>query len=184
MRIISGKYRGKQINPPKGFSARPTTDVAREGLFNILANRVDFESISVLDLFSGTGCISYEFASRGCKDVTAVEIEPSTAGFIRKTSESLGMGIKTVRINALGFIKTCKIQYDLIFADPPYTMKGIETIPTSLLEKGILKPGGIFILEHSGDYNFSEVPGFVELRKYSKVHFSIFEFLESNSKES
>jgi 16S rRNA (guanine966-N2)-methyltransferase len=175
VRIISGKFRGKQIHPPANLLVRPTTDFAKESLFNILNNLVDFEQIRILDLFSGTGSISFEFFSRGCPAVTAVEINPKCAAFIKKTAEIMHAGnLDAVRSDVFRFIKYSGISWDLIFADPPYEMDSIDTLPEIILNSSILKEGGTFILEHSGNYDFSEVPGFFDHRKYGSVNFSFF----------
>lgn len=154
---------------------RPTTDIAKEGLFNILNNRIDFENLTVLELFAGTGSISYEFASRGAGEITVVEINPRCAEFIRKTADDMGFPkIRVVKANAFGFLGFCKARYDLIFADPPYEMKDITTIPELIFNNSLLNPGGIFILEHSRDHVFSGHPAFIGQRKYGKVNFSFF----------
>ena len=175
MRIISGKYRGKSINPPAGYKARPTTDFAKEGLFNVLAGDTDFEEIAFLDLFSGTGSISYEMASRGCSDIVAVEMNPANAGFIKKTAAALGIsGMQVVHHNVFDFIGICTKSFDLVFADPPYALEGLDTLPKKVMEAGFLKDGGMFILEHPADYSFSGENGFVKEKKYGNVHFSFF----------
>lgn len=175
MRIISGSYRGRTILPPKNFKARPTTDMAKEGLFNILANNFDFKEISVLDLFSGSGSISYEFASRGCPDIDLVEMNQVHYAFISKTSKELGFyQIHPVKHNAFQFLKFCKKQYNLIFADPPYDINGVDLIPQLVFEHNLLAKDGWLIIEHSEKYSFNLLDNFVETRKYGKVHFSIF----------
>ncbi|MFC2117574.1 RsmD family RNA methyltransferase [Bacteroidota bacterium] len=176
MRIIGGKYRGKQIIPDKKFKARPTTDFAKEGLFNILWNSVDFEQICVLDLFSGTGSISFEFSSLGSSEVTAVEINKRYAEYIEKTAEQLGFDqIIVINDDVLKFIPVCSLKYDIIFADPPYDLKGIETIPDLVLNQGILKnEESMFIMEHGPNLSFSHHSCFYKQKKYGKVHFSFF----------
>lgn len=175
MRIIGGKYRGKQIPPPKNFTARPTTDFAKEGLFNILTNSYDLEEVSFLDLFSGTGSISYEFASRGCNDITAIEMNITHANFIKSTAAAFGFGaIRVVRHNVFDFLNICRLKYDIIFADPPYEIDSLETIPDKVLSCSLLNEGGIFIFEHPASFNFEKHPRFVKERKYGNVHFSIF----------
>ena len=176
MRIISGKYRSRIIYPPKGIKARPTTDKAKESLFNILANRFDFPTVGVLDLFAGTGSISYEFASRGCPSIHLVEINSRYMVFIEKTIKELQFSqIKPYRTNVLTFLKTCSYKYDIIFADPPFNLKWIDSIPELVFNSGILKKGGMIILEHPRNKNYSHNKGFKEERKYGGVHFSIFE---------
>lgn len=175
MRIISGKYRGRIINPKGGIKARPTTDKAKEGLFNILFNRFDFSNIHVLDLFAGTGNISFEFASRGCLLIHSVEINKNHFGFIKNTINELEINqIKPFKTNVLTYLKLCDHKYDIVFADPPFNLKWIETIPDLVLNSGILKSKGLFILEHPGEIGFTQMEGFSEERKYGKVHFSFF----------
>jgi 16S rRNA (guanine966-N2)-methyltransferase len=175
LRIISGKYRSKTIHPPRNFKARPTTDFAKAGLFNILNNFVDFESISMLDLFSGTGSIAFEFASRGCIQVDVVEREPIHAGFIRKTAKDLGFpGFRIIQSDAYVFIKHASNSYDIVFCDPPYDLEGIEELPAKILDAGLVKADGLFIFEHSGKQLFAQNPCFKEMRNYGNVHFSFF----------
>ena len=176
MRIISGSCGGRTINPPKNLRARPTTDFAKENLFNVLGNVVDFEGIDVLDLFAGTGSISYEFASRGAASVTSVEINAVHYNFIRATAKSFGLtNIHPVKANVFLYLKSCAKKYDVIFSDAPYDLEGSEAVVDMVLEKGLLKEGGIFIFEHSKDKNFSSHPRFSRLRSYGSVQFSIFE---------
>jgi len=175
MRIVSGMYKGKVFNPPKNFKARPTTDFAKEGLFNIINNLYDFEEIEVLDLFSGTGSISFEFASRGAKRIDLVELNLNHLKFISNVARELNLKqIHTIKGNAFQFIKACNYKYDIIFADPPYALEGIEIIPDMVFEKDILKPDGCLILEHSGRYNFEDRPQFSHERNYGSVHFTFF----------
>ena len=176
MRIISGSCGGRTINPPKNLRARPTTDFAKENLFNVLGNVVDFEGIDVLDLFAGTGSISYEFASRGAASVTSVEINAVHYNFIRTTAKTYGLtNIHPVKANVFLYLKSCAKKYDVIFSDAPYDLEGSEAVVDMVLEKGLLKEGGIFIFEHSKDKNFSSHPRFSRLRSYGSVQFSIFE---------
>ncbi|HOT88072.1 MAG TPA: RsmD family RNA methyltransferase [Bacteroidales bacterium] len=175
MRIISGSHKGRVFRPGKNLPVRPTTDYAKESLFNILNNKIDFEELSVLDLFAGTGSISFEFASRGAKDVTSVDLSFHCVDFIHKTAESFQFSnIRTVKANCLSFIGYCKVQYDLIFADPPYDLKDIQTIPHLIFNKGLLKENGLFIIEHPQECDFSTFPFFSEHRNYGKVNFSFF----------
>ncbi len=176
MRIISGSCGGRTINPPKNLRARPTTDFAKENLFNVLGNVVDFEGIDVLDLFAGTGSISYEFASRGAASVTSVEINAVHYNFIRTTAKSFGLtNIHPVKANVFLYLKSCAKKYDVIFSDAPYDLEGSEAVVDMVLDKGLLKEGGIFIFEHSKDKDFSRHPRFSRLRSYGSVQFSIFE---------
>ena len=175
MRIISGKYKGKQLFPGKDFKARPTTDFAKESLFNILANHFDFEEINVLDLFSGTGSISFEFASRGCKLVESVEVNPKHATFIIKTAKDLNFSnIKIYKINVYQYLKFNTHKFDIVFADPPYDMEGVDSFPDLILEKNILTNEGIFILEHAKNIDFSTHKRLKEHRNYGGVNFSFF----------
>ena len=176
MRIITGKYRGKQIHPPANLPVRPTTDFAKESLFNILNNLVDFEELRVLDLFAGTGSISYEFFSRGSSLVTAIDRDPHCVAFINKTAGILNAeNLEAVREDAFQFLKHPFGRYDLVFADPPYDMEGIDTLPDLVLSCCILYPDGLFILEHSRDHDFSKHPNFSQHRKYGNVNFSFFQ---------
>jgi 16S rRNA (guanine966-N2)-methyltransferase len=162
--------------PGKRFSARPTTDFAKESLFNIISNNFDIGKIRVLDLFSGTGSISYECASRACQAIDAVENNRHHYAFIKKTAEELDFQqMKIHYADAFSFIKRCRTTYDLIFADPPYDLPGIISIPGLVFEHNLLHPGGWLILEHSSAYRFENTPFFLESRKYGSVHFSIFE---------
>jgi 16S rRNA (guanine(966)-N(2))-methyltransferase RsmD len=175
LRIISGTHKGRKIQAPRNLPVRPTTDQAREGLFNILYHQWDFKGLEVLDLFAGTGSVSYEFASRGAASITSVDINHSCVKFINETITRLDLPqIKPIRDDAFHFISRTKYSYDIIFADPPYNLKGIEALPEMVLKKEILRDEGNFILEHPSDFNFSSHPGFTKLRKYSRVHFSFF----------
>lgn len=176
MRIISGKYKKKTIHPPKNLKVRPTTDIAKEGLFNILSNNLDFESLKILDLFSGTGNISYEFASRGCLDITSVELNFRNFAFIKKTiSELKFKQINVIKTNAFVYLRQIKDSYDLIFADPPFDHSDINKIPLMIFENNLLKKEGLLIVEHSRDTDFSNLPNFVNIRMYGKVNFSFFQ---------
>ncbi|MBN2261754.1 MAG: 16S rRNA (guanine(966)-N(2))-methyltransferase RsmD [Prolixibacteraceae bacterium] len=175
MRIVGGKYKGRIFNPGKSFEARPTTDIAKESLFNILTNRIDFEDIKVLDLFSGTGSIAYEFLSRGTRDITLIELQFKHVQFIKSVINALGEKAKVYRSDVFRFIKQEKNSYDLIFADPPYDHPQLGELPALILKGSLLNKNGLLIVEHPANYQFSKVEGFVELRKYGKVHFSFFE---------
>ena len=176
MRIIGGKFKGKAILPPQGYKARPTTDFVKEGLFNILNNEYEMEGLKVLDLFGGTGAISYEFASRGAEMVYCVEMLPLHANFIKSQAATLGMrNLTVVRHNVFEFLDICHEKFDIIFADPPYAIEGLGDLPDKVFAKDILHPGAYFILEHPEEYNFESNPYFVKERKYGNVHFSFFE---------
>ncbi|MBQ6861972.1 MAG: RsmD family RNA methyltransferase [Alistipes sp.] len=175
MRIISGQLKGRTITPPRNLRARPTTDFAKENLFNVLQNLIDIEECDVLDLFSGTGSISYEFCSRGAKSVTSVEINAVHHNFIRKTAQELGLkNLYAVKANAFLYLKSCPKQFDLVFSDAPYDLEQAEEIIPLVLESQILKEDGIFIFEHSKEKNFSNHPLFWQLRSYGSVQFSFF----------
>ncbi len=175
MRIISGTLGGRMINPPKNLRARPTTDFAKENLFNVLGNMVDFEEIDVLDLFAGTGSISYEFASRGAKSVTSVEINAVHYNFIRSTAKSFGLSnLHPVKANVFLYVKSCPKQFDVIFSDAPYDLEGSEQVVSDVFEKDLLKNDGILIFEHSKSLDFSTHSNFLRQRSYGSVQFSIF----------
>jgi 16S rRNA (guanine966-N2)-methyltransferase len=175
MRIVSGILKGRRIKPPKNFKARPTTDFAKENLFNILSNTFDFTELSILDLFSGTGSISYEFASRECVKVISVESNYRHQAFIRSTIHDLGLTqIKSYKSDALRYVKSCREKFDIVFADPPYDLKNIETIPDFIFKHNVLKENGWLIVEHGAKTNFSKHKGFKEIRNYGGVNFSIF----------
>ncbi len=176
MRIVGGEMKGRLFKPGKNFKARPTTDFAKENLFNILSNRIDFEETKVLDLFSGTGSISFEFASRGCRSVTSVEIDHVHYAFISSVSQQLHLEnvVHLLRYDVLKFIPRCTEKYDLIFADPPYQLKGLKDIPDLILKYELLNPGGLLILEHGKTDNFAAHPFLFEEREYGSIHFSFF----------
>lgn len=176
MRIIGGSLKGKIIMPPAGYKARPTTDFAKEGLFNILDNEYEFQDLKVLDLFGGTGSIAFEFASRGAARVYCVEMARENASFIKTEAQRLGLGAVTmVRDNVFDFIPICREKFDIVFADPPYALEGLEGLPDLVFAHNLLHPGCYFILEHGGEHSFTGHPRFVKERSYGRVHFSFFE---------
>jgi 16S rRNA (guanine966-N2)-methyltransferase len=178
LRIIGGRYKGRRINSPANFKARPTTDFAREGLFNILNNRVDFESINVLDLFSGTGSISYEFASRGAATVHLVEKDPGHISGIKKIIKELDLhNVRPIHIDVRAYLKTCSAKYDIVFADPPYELSWLTELPDLVTQAGVIKDDGFFILEHPRDISFAGHKLFFEHRSYGGVNFSFFNSL-------
>jgi 16S rRNA (guanine(966)-N(2))-methyltransferase RsmD len=177
MRIIGGKFKGRRFTPPADhWPTRPTTDYAKEALFNILNNRLDFESVKVLDLFGGTGSHSYEFISRGCEDVTYVDKFAPAVQFVRKTAETLQITpfLKILQMDVFRFIENATAQYDYIFAGPPYALPTIDTIPNLIFEKNLLLPEGIFVLEHNPHHDFHDHPHFTEMRSYGKTLLSFF----------
>lgn len=177
MRIVGGVRRRRQIVPPRNFRARPTTDFAKENLFNVLQNLYDLETVDVLDLFSGTGSISYEFASRGAHRVVSVEMNPLHQRFIAETARELGFEqIQSIKTNVFVYLKSMAggDAFDIVFADPPYDMEGVEQLPGLVLEGGFVREDGIFILEHSAEKNFSDHPKFYQQRSYGSVQFSFF----------
>jgi len=175
MRIITGKYKGRHFEIPRSFKARPTTDFAKENIFNVLIQYVDLEDATALDLFSGTGSITLELLSRGCSQVISVEMDRDHHRFICECIKKLDtQACIPLRADVFRFLKSCKTQFDFIFADPPYALKEIPTIPDLIFEKGLLKENGLFILEHGKDHDFYEHPHFVEHRSYGSVNFSLF----------
>jgi len=183
LRIVSGLYRGKTINPPKNFKARPTTDFAKEALFNILVNYFDFEELEVLDLFSGTGSIGYEFSSRGAGFVEMVEKSFVHCEFIRKSLQEIGIcNARIIKSDAFIYIERMSRPFDIIFADPPYEMEGIKTIPDKVLGSRLLKEGAWFILEHGKSVSFSEHPACFDQRNYGSVYFSFFKIPSKTDK--
>jgi len=175
MRIIHGEHSGRRINLPKQLRARPTTDQARENLFNILMNRYDMTKLRVLDLFTGTGSISYEFASLGCTDITSIDNDRFHVASIKKNCETIGLdSINVIRMDVFRFLDKPNRQFDIVFADPPYDLPNLTKIPELILNSGILADDSILILEHGPSNNFREQTSWLETRKYGKVHFSFF----------
>ena len=198
MRIITGKYKGRHFDIPRSFKARPTTDFAKENIFNVLVQYVDFEGATALDLFSGTGSITLELLSRGCQQVVSVELDRDHHRFITECLKKLGSPrALPLRADVFRFLKSCRQQFDFIFADPPYALKELPTLPDLILgtaeansstkdrsvashsslftlHSSLLKPDGIFVLEHGKDYDVSQHPHFLEHRSYGSVNFSLF----------
>lgn len=176
MRVISGIYKHRRFDVPHTFKARPTTDFAKENLFNVLSNYFDFESgVTALDLFAGTGSISLELLSRGCDKVVSVEKDPQHYAFICKVMKEIKTDkCWTVRGDVFKYISKCREQFDLIFADPPYALPELADIPDKIFEYKLLKPEGLFVLEHGKDLNFEKHPHFSEHRHYGSVNFSFF----------
>ena len=176
MRIISGDLGGRRINPPASMPhTRPTTDIAKEGLFNVLQNQLDFENLKTLDLFGGTGSISYELASRGVRDLTIVEKDQKMFAFIKKTAEALNIeNFNVIRSDVFRYIEQCSAQFDFIFAGPPYALQTIDELPRLIFERKLLQPGGWFVLEHTPRNNYEKFPYFRSSRNYGTTIFSIF----------
>ncbi|NLL28362.1 MAG: 16S rRNA (guanine(966)-N(2))-methyltransferase RsmD [Bacteroidales bacterium] len=175
MRIISGSLKGRTFLPPDRKDVRPTTDMAKEGLFNILQHRVPLEDIIVLDVFAGTGSVTYEFVSRGAEQVFSVEKDSSMCDYIFSVLKKMNISnVKVINSDAYKFLALTKIKADIIFADPPYGTTGIKDIPNIVFEKNLLNEDGLLIIEHDASINFSSNSRFFEERKYGKVHFTIF----------
>ncbi len=175
MRIITGIYKGRHFDIPRSFKARPTTDFAKENIFNVLNGYIDLDGAIALDLFAGTGSISLEMLSRGCSQVVSVEADRDHANFIRQCMTKLGTDANVlIRGDVFRFIKSCSQQFDFIFADPPYALDNIDTIPDLIFEHNLLKPDGILVVEHGKANNFVCHPRYLEHRVYGSVNFSIF----------
>ena len=175
MRIIAGTLKGRRLNPPANLPVRPTTDMAREGLFNILNNYVDFEDCTVMDLFAGTGAMSIEFISRGVREVTSIDINNACTDYIKSEAQHLELrNLRVVRADVFDLLKRANRKFDIVFADPPYAIEGLETLPDLVFEHQLLNEDGIFILEHPREYSFEEHPHFWQHRNYGKVNFTFF----------
>ena len=177
MRIITGKYKGRHFEVPHSFKARPTTDFAKENLFNVLNGYFDFdeEEVHALDLFAGTGSISIELVSRGCTEVVSVEKDRDHARFIQQCMQKINVKNDIlIRGDVFKFLKGCNRKFDFIFADPPYALPELPTIPSLIFEYGLLKPDGVFVFEHGKHNSFEDHPHFKEHREYGSVNFSIF----------
>ena len=176
MRIISGKWGGRRINPPGNMPhTRPTTDIAKEGLFNILQNRMDFTDSKSLDLFGGTGCISYELASRGANDLTIIEKDPVMHAFIKKNAETLGIeNCKILKMDVFNYLNTCSDTFDFIFAGPPYALGSIDELPKIIVSKKLINKDGYFVLEHTPRNKYESFEGFSFVRNYGTTLFSFF----------
>src|SRR6187399_3387371 len=162
MRIIGGEHGRRRINPPANMPhTRPTTDVAKEGLFNVISNNLDIEELKTLDLFGGTGSISYELASRGANDLTIIEKDPKMYEFIKKTAVDLKLeNFKVLKMDVFKFIEQCADKFDLIFAGPPYALTNIDDLPKLIIDRKLLKPGAWFILEHTPRNDYKSFPGY------------------------
>ena len=178
MRVVSGIYKGRRFDVPHSFKARPTTDFAKENLFNVLSNLIDFDNqVQALDLFAGTGSISLEFISRGCDQVVSVEKDRDHYAFICKILKELGdTSCLPIKADVFKFIGRCQEQYDIIFADPPYALPNLSALPDLIIEHHLLKENGIFILEHGNDHQFEQHPHFMQHRCYGAVNFTFFQY--------
>lgn len=175
MRIIAGSLKGRRLNPPTTLPVRPTTDMARESLFNILNNYVDYEDCTVLDLFAGTGAVSMEFVSRGVKEVTSIDINNLCTDFIKSVAQQFGVkNLHVVRTDVFDLIKRAYKKFDIIFADPPYALENLDQLPDLIFNHNLLTEDGIFILEHPREYQFENHPHFWQHRNYGKVNFTFF----------
>ena len=176
MRIVSGKYRSRRINPPTNLPVRPTTDMAKEALFNILQNQYDFYECTVLDLFAGTGNISYEFVSRGCNPVTAIDLNSKCIQFIKSTKDQLEMdNLNIIQSDCFGYLEHANTKFDIIFADPPYDMPDFDRIVQVVFDKQLLNDEGILIIEHSKKTKLRQFKQHLKTKNYGSVHFSFFE---------
>lgn len=178
MRIISGKYKGRRLTAPKKLPVRPTTDMAKESLFNILNNHFNFPGLKILDLFAGTGNISYEFASRGAEPITCVDADFGCINYIKKTAKELDFDITTIKSDVFKFLERCNSSFDIVFADPPYhlSQEQFESIVTLILEREILDEEGMLIVEHSKDTKLEHLENFSFAKNYGGTTFSFFEF--------
>ena len=185
MRIISGKYKGRRINAPKNLPVRPTTDMSKESLFNILNNHFHFDGLKILDLFSGTGNISYEFGSRGAGNITAVDGDFGCVKFIKKTAEEFELPITAIKSDVIKFLKTNKSSYDIIFADPPYDMpqKDFEEIISLVFDNEFLEEDGMLIVEHSKYTKLEHMINFSFQKSYGGSFFTFFEFVNEEVEE-
>lgn len=176
MRIIGGKFGRRRVDTPKGMECRPTTDKAKESLFNILQNRIDFDDMKALDLFSGTGSIAYELVSRGCSKVIGVEKNKAQLTFMHQVRSQFDMPELIIRkADALRFVEQYSGSFDFIFIDPPYSYPDYEKLLETIFERGLLKENGTLVIEHDTRHDFSKNPRFEEHRSYSKVNFTFFE---------
>lgn len=176
MRIVGGTFGGRRFSPPANIPARPTTEVAKEGLFNMLNNLIDFEGLKTLDIFGGTGSITYELASRGASSLTLVERDDVTCNFIKKTIKELDIAdkVQLVKGDVFKFMNQCTEQYDFIFAGPPYALETIDDIPQIVFQKQLLLPDGIFVLEHTPRNDYQNHPNFKRMKNYGTTVFTFF----------
>lgn len=179
MRIIGGTLKGRRLAPVKGWTGRPTTDFGRESLFNLLRSRVDIDGADVLDLFSGSGMVSLEFASRGAASVTSIERDPKAVRHLASAYDQFDLGhCRALRGDVWSFITRPITSFDIVFADPPYDLERLPELPAAILASPLLQPDGLLILEHGERTHFEDEPGFIEHRNYGQVHFSFFQHPE------
>ncbi|WP_293943567.1 MULTISPECIES: 16S rRNA (guanine(966)-N(2))-methyltransferase RsmD [unclassified Sphingobacterium] len=175
MRIIGGRLGGLRLNPPNNLPVRPTTDIAKEALFNILQNRLEFDDLNCLDLFAGTGNISFELASREVKQVDSIDLHFKCVQYINETAKKMNLEqIKAKKADVFKFINSCKNTYDLIFADPPYDIPKLPQLPKLIFENNLLTDNGLLIVEHPSSRQMEEHPNFIETRKYGYSSFSFY----------
>ncbi len=175
MRIIAGTLRGRRLNPPANLPVRPTTDMARESLFNILNNYVDYEESAVMDLFAGTGAVSFEFVSRGAKEVTSIDINNACTEYIKSAAQQMNVkNIHVVRADVFDLLKRAYKKFDIVFADPPYALQDLPKLPDIVFQSNVLTDDGVFILEHPKEFEFENHPHFWQHRAYGKVNFTFF----------
>ena len=175
MRIISGIYKSRRFDIPGNFNARPTTDFAKENIFNVIGNLIDLDEAIALDLFAGTGSIGFELLSRGCREVVCIEKDAVHYAFIKKVRDELETTqLSVLRTDAMKYIASVNQTFDFIFADPPYAFKELPLVPDYILSRRLLNPNGVFVMEHPKEYDFSQLPGFLQRRVYGAVNFSIF----------
>ena len=176
MRIVGGEFGGRRFNPPARIPARPTTELAKEALFNMLTNSIDLDGIRALDLFGGTGSISYELASHGAAHITTVERDPTSVDFIKKTAEALHIQdrLQIIRGDVFKYLKQCTDKFDLIFADPPYALANMDEVPQLVFGQQLLQPGGLFIMEHTTGNDYRQHPHFQRMKNYGMTIFTFF----------
>ena len=180
MRIIGGSLKGRRFQPPSNFKGRPTTDYARESLFNILQHKFEIQDADTFDLFAGSGAVSYELASRGASTVRAIELSGNSCSFIRTTALSFGITqIIPVKADVFSWLAQTRETWDIVFADPPYDLPRLKELPKLIKEKGIVRKSGIFIMEHGPDHSFAGAEGLFDERTYGHVNFSFFNFDEA-----
>ena len=176
MRIIGGTHKGRSIHAPNNLPVRPTTDFAKESLFNILNNEIDFDGVDALDLFCGTGNITYELASRGCGHITSIDVNFKCTSFVKESIVKFNFeNVMVMKANVFLYLKQCSRKFDFIFADPPYANPKINEIPDLIFNNNILNEGGMLVVEHPAEISFSMHPNFNKHKVYGHVNFTFFE---------